>query len=339
MSANESLSSYCENSLCSDDFTLVSDSDEETNLRGLNFYSLPNNAVNSVTNLSRLRPIVDVDAYHRTINYKYPCLTCGNPCRSNVQNSICCTLCDEWVHLNCTDLTLEQFNHYTSPDNLKDAYYCVNCMFGHSSNRLIDTPSNSCNNIADTANLLLDCGSDNVINLSPNSVFKNHEDLELTEYFTIESLNQIDPPLPNDILLVHINAVSLISKYDTIFDTLAELKHSPAIICISETKLDSCNLSQQIDSVRAPGYSFVCNNSLTKAGGTAMYISDSIKFLDRTDIKFDFPNCEACFVEILSDDQNHNQIIGTLYRHPNHNARLFTSYLREFLENFSARNT
>jgi len=177
-------------------------------------------------------------------------------------------------------------------------------------------------------------------NLSPNSVFnKNINDITKSNYYTIESFNNSTThDSVNDMLLVHINAVSLTSNYDSIFDTLAELKHKPSIICVSETRFDDSKISQQLDSTRAPGFNLIFNNSSTSAGGTAIYINEQIKFIERTDIKFNFPNCEACFVEISCENEKQNHIIGALYRHPNHNARLFTSYLRDFLEVFTTKN-
>ena len=65
--------------------------------------------------------------------------------------------------------------------------------------------------------------------------------------------------------------------------------------------------------------------------------SDDLSFIKRPDIKFEHPNCEACFIEIECNTGAKNPIFGALYRHPVKNVRLFTSYLGEFLENFAAR--
>ena len=54
-------------------------------------------------------------------------------------------------------------------------------------------------------------------------------------------------------------------------------------------------------------------------------------------IKFNFPNCEACFVDIECETLKHNPIFGALYRHPGFNARPFCGYLGEFLELFAER--
>ena len=53
----------------------------------------------------------------------FPCSVC-NLCVDNDQNSICCDNCDLWVHLDCTDLTLDQFTILSQTDEL---FFCPNC--------------------------------------------------------------------------------------------------------------------------------------------------------------------------------------------------------------------
>ena len=81
------------------------------------------------------------------------------------------------------------------------------------------------------------------------------------------------------------------------------------------------------------------HNSPTPKGGTIIYVSNSLKYIERNDIKFDHPKCEACFVEIMCENAGHNPIFGALYRHPCYNTSSFNSYLGEFLENFTSRKT
>ena len=129
---------------------------------------------------------------------------------------------------------------------------------------------------------------------------------------------------PGDILLVHVNAVSLTLNYDKIFDTLAELRPCPSIIFLTETKLHDSKLKDQLSKVIRNGYTMVYNNSKTKAGGTAIYVSDTLKYIERPDIKFNHPNCEACFIEVLCEKEIHNHIFGALYRHPVKQTRDFS---------------
>ena len=113
---------------------------------------------------------------------------------------------------------------------------------------------------------------------------------------------------PEGILLIHINARSLCKNYDAITDTLVKLKPHPSIIFISETKLHDSTIEEQLKQIRIDGYRIVYDNS-----GTAIYINDALKFIERPEIKFDHPNCEACFIEIDCESTAKNPIFGALY--------------------------
>ena len=64
-----------------------------------------------------------------------------------------------------------------------------------------------------------------------------------------------------------------------------------------------------------------------------------LKYVERPDIKFNYPDCEASFVEVLCENEKQNHVFGALYRHPKQYAREFSSHLGEFLENFTSRKT
>ena len=81
------------------------------------------------------------------------------------------------------------------------------------------------------------------------------------------------------------------------------------------------------------------DNSPTRAGGTAIYICENLSYTERPDLKFNFPECESCFVEVECTKSSQNPIFGALYRHPRQNERAFTSYLEEFLQGFALRGT
>ena len=64
-----------------------------------------------------------------------------------------------------------------------------------------------------------------------------------------------------------------------------------------------------------------------------------INWNERNDIKFNYANCEACFIDIecTSKSPSKNPVFGALYRHPGYYAQPFCSYLGEFLEPFAER--
>ena len=311
------------------DFEWVTDSDPENDLRGLNFDSLP--VQNTVPNNIALGKNKIIPA--RLIHRKYPCIKCFDSCRKN-QNCIQCNICDEWIHQTCSNLTINEFKTYCSPEHEGDPYYCDNCRFGHANMQnlgKLDCPS---------ATTLNSINIDESDVLTPNSIFRDKEDITTSEYYTLEELNIEMEKTPEDILILHINTVSLIDNdnFSKFKNLLASFKPIPSILCLSETRIPLKPTDLQLSQIRFNGFHKpIFESSPTSAGGVAIYVSESLSFVERSDVKFNYPDCEACFVEVESDTPNPNPIFGALYRHPKIDIRAFTSHLGEFLENFAFR--
>ena len=271
----------------------------------------------------------------KTRKFKYPCLICKQPCIDNRQDSICCNICDEWVHRKCTDLTPAQFDSYVPSDTNDKPYYCTYCLHGNSPNDSLDKPDHSGYSAIKTV-----LSTTDVYNLCPNSIFRNNEDTILSDYYAPDTVNGLEIlKTKENILLVHFNADSLISNHHKITTVLSQLSAAPCIVFISETRVHDSSIDFDLPRVLIDGYNIVLHNSPTLKGGTAIYISNQLKFIERSDIKFNYPNCEACFVEILCNDNAPNPIFGALYKHPHEPAHNFTTHLGEFIEHFTATNT
>ena len=76
------------------------------------------------------------------------------------------------------------------------------------------------------------------------------------------------------------------SNHNSILDTLQQMKTLPSIIFISETRVKDTDTDHQLSQIIIPGFTLVLNNSLTNAGGTAIYVSELISYSERTDINF-----------------------------------------------------
>ena len=136
---NNTETSFDSISLNNSDFEFESDN-EDYDSRGLNFNVLP--FVGNLATKKQGNPNLFNNCFSkRTRVYKFPCLVCHSVCSKN-QNCICCTLCDEWVHLKCTDLTVAKFNKYTDKDN-SEPYYCVNCLYGNEGGRRPEPPDHT----------------------------------------------------------------------------------------------------------------------------------------------------------------------------------------------------
>ncbi len=183
---------------------------------------------------------------------KYPCKKCMKCCRVN-QNSIYCEICESWIHLKCTSLTISQFKAYGN--KLSDPYFCSFCIAEN-------LPVDSC-----------------------HSYFSGYaKDSE--EYLAVDELDKHFDKSKfciDDLVLLHINIRSLTKNIDKVTELICMFPQQPDIIAITETKLhkhSSCNL------VQISGYRFFNNNSLTSAGGTAIYIKHNITCKARNDINF-----------------------------------------------------
>ena len=84
------------------------------------------------------------------------------------------------------------------------------------------------------------------------------------------------------------------------------------------------------------GFKFIYKNSPTNAGGTGMYLSLNIKYINRPDLEFDFEGCETKFVELTGNEKksthSKNIIVGSIYRHPHDNHQTFFAKLGKTLE-------
>ena len=98
-------------------------------------------------------------------------------------------------------------------------------------------------------------------------------------------------------------------------------------------QLSNVNLAQ------LPGYQFFHNNSITQAGGVALYIKDSLNVNIRYDLLFHDIEYESIWVEITVRSAKLNNIIfGVVYRHPQNSIPVFTDKFSEFLLTISTEN-
>ena len=118
---------------------------------------------------------------------------------------------------------------YCSPENIDLPYHCEICEFG--------SRRSSNNQTCFSASAVRSLDSNDILRLCPNSLFADKDDILSTEYFTSEELNIEIQKAPDDIRLIHINAVSLCKNIENITAMIAELSKLPSIIFISETRV------------------------------------------------------------------------------------------------------
>ena len=94
-------------------------------------------------------------------------------------------------------------------------------------------------------------------------------------------------------------------------DFIYTLEKYPSVI--GKTKLNENSVS----NIEMLGYKFYHSDSVTSAGGAALYISKTLHSAERPDIKLDIQDVESCWAEIVTENGHPPIIVGSIYRHPN----------------------
>lgn len=272
------------------------------------------------------------------------CKLCTKYCRVN-QKSIKCDICSFYVHLKCTPFTDAQ---YARIKDLNEVYYCAQCIkeslpFGESPDTqeliplVFDEPDN--------CTLCTECNTE----CTECDVCKNlHKMCTVCNncmYHDYESLCETFAKKPEGgLTMMHFNTRSLTKNFSSFYDIISNLPSDPDIICISETKLndyisgsddfleDSApNYTSEIE-IEIPDYTFICNNSKTSAGGSGIYVNNSLMHKNRPDLEPSIDGCEGSFIEINKGSNNKNILIASIYRHPHDNHDLFFEYLSGLLD-------
>ena len=136
--------------------------------------------------------------------------------------------------------------------------------------------------------------------------------------------------------ILHINIRSLNKNLDKLEDLLENMKHSPDLIAISETKLKN---HHDLNIVSLPGYIFINSNSTSFCGGVGLYIKQGLSFTIRNDLHFTCDQHKSVWTELKSvNGKEKSLIIGVLYRHPGNPIKEFKDNFSTFLSTISEEN-
>ena len=126
----------------------------------------------------------------------------------------------------------------------------------------------------------------------------------------------------------HLNINSLSKHFDNLLTLCNDLKSQFKIIALTETRLTSLNKS--LNNFSFSEYSFLSNDSEAAAGGTALFINNSINYKVRMDFSNFFylsRQLESTFVEIIQA-QRSNIIVGCIYKHPGLSTSIFNTIFK-----------
>ena len=130
--------------------------------------------------------------------------------------------------------------------------------------------------------------------LNPNKFDESDPDLMFntpcSEYYSVHGFNKTLVNLDvTSFSILHCNIRSLSKNLNLLEELLCSFDSKLDILGITETKL----AEKSISNVNIKGYNFLHTDSLTNAGGAALYIANNLKAVPRPDIKFEITQVES----------------------------------------------
>ena len=110
---------------------------------------------------------------------------------------------------------------------------------------------------------------------------------------------------------------------------------SPDVICISETRLRGDSLT----NITIPNYNFVHADSITNAGGVAIYISSNYNFELDPELDMEVNGCEELWLNLKTVIIPSKRItIGAIYRHSYNNSNYIENFTGALVNTISKIN-
>ena len=230
---------------------------------------------------------------------KYPCGICNKSVKCN-QKGLKCTTCLKWIHLSCSDVSLELYNDCSEKFT---GWECTNCWMKQIP--FFNTSLNS--SITENVHVHEDCKTD-----SKTSQELRYSVLSNTKGIKFMQLNVVS-------LLKHLDEIKLILYSNDIH-----------ICTLNETRLDASIDNHEID---IPHYSLVRKDRNRNGGGVAIYVHESINY-ERVEHS-SLNDLEAILISIKLKNAKPLLLINW-YRPPNSKSSIFDSYedVLSFMETF-----
>lgn len=281
----------------------------------------------------------------------YPnCPYCQQQVSEN-SKAIECDSCFQWYHFKCSGLTIKQYNHYCSIEDLWFCLRCRNLIFPFNSitdNNLLKLTFNSnttccCSKkisrlrLENLSNLEVISSISNVPNLGESDIDEqiSHK-INFNYYSTHDFHNNSEiSGLKNSLSFLHCNIRSLQANYDHLLDMLNILNFDFSVIGLSEIKF---KIDKEVfANISIPRYTFIFQPSNSAAGGVGLYINNHLHYSERNDLSNTSDNYESIWIEV-GDTHGKNIICSVFYRHPNSSLATFLDDFYKTIDKISKEN-
>ena len=266
-----------------------------------------------------------------TPNIIVPCSKCYRECRRN--DRIECTSCLKWIHLECTKVSIDDFQKITEYDNF---FCCIKC-------ELKVHPFYNSKYLCSESTIAIKPNPEKICILSQTDEGTEDVPLDFCKYIDPENLTDIFLNSADDfrdLTIFHGNVGSLTKNISRLEELFLDCSKLPDIMGVTETRLKKSGTSKR---THIDGYVFISCPTPTEAGGAGIYVSKSLDYTERNDIAIQLNGTEEVWIElktnIRSSDQFNHIVIGIIYRHPSSRTIEFKNKLCAIIDGFNKSKT
>ena len=167
-----------------------------------------------------------------------------------------------------------------------------------------------------------DDDNENFFDLSETAFNCLHENIAECKYFDFPFFDTPDfidcDQKTLSLFRINIRSLNKLDNFDNFYEFLTTLPFFPDIVCVSETRLKG----DPLINVSIPGYNFLHSDSVTNAGGVAIYVSSKFQFTIDHELNLNVNGCEDIWLNVCLGNNTEKKItIGAVYRHPNTSTR------------------
>ena len=217
-------------------------------------------------------------------------------CKKALKNkkAIQCTVCDKFSHFKCNFLN---FVESQIIKNTNQDWQCISCSknlfpFTNLNDYSFDnTAGNNTNYAVNDDKLVLKAPSNlsslyNDLNNFAHNMNEDPDNTSNCKYYDthdLQNLNIETNRKKSSLSLFHLNISSLPKHIDDLENLLASCKIDFDVIAISESRLNKDNISTH--NLNLQNYSFDYCPTESTAGGTALYIRNTLSYISRPDLQ------------------------------------------------------
>ena len=288
-------------------------------------------------------------------NVIYMCIKMDecNICRKKFQShskKIRCYICSNGYHMKCITLCPDYIQKLTEEMNNWYCPTCLSCLFPYNlitgENDFISAITDISGESHESFCYLSDDlfvpfelndkdHSSALCDIDPDLHFYqefNQATVKCNYYLDTKFNDEISETIgTKDVLsLCHVNIRSAKKRLGNFENYLNILKHDYTVIGWSETWLNH----NDGDLYGLYGYKVLSHNRVNRAGGgVAVCVQDHAYFKERSDLSYFDEDCETVFIEVEEGQQgqNHNVIIGVIYRRPNQDISSFNDKMNDIV--------